>query len=131
MKFLEHFEGIFSNKYALARDLFKLFKLEAKLAGLNLHPLLIDFSLLIAFAITLWFTVMLLAGDLVYIVTKNPLIAILVILFVNLIAFLILARDLKHRLQQMSFARTRDCIRIHQERSECEPEEERAADVDR
>lgn len=130
MKFFEHFEGIISNKFAIAKDIYSLFKLEAKLAGLNLQSLLINFSLLIAFVITFWLTLMILAGDLVFILTQRPLIAILVIFFVNLVATLILARNLKHCLQQMSFARTRDCLRIHQERSESEPAEERAVDVD-
>jgi len=131
MKFFDHFEGLFSGKFAIAKDLYSLFKLEAKLVGLNLYPFLISFSLLIAFVITLWLTLMLLAGDLVCIFCKNVLVAILMTLIINFLAALLFARDLKRRLQQMSFARTRDCLSIHYERSGREPEEESTFDGDR
>lgn len=124
MEFLRHLESLLSNKLGIAKDLFKLFKLEARLAGMSVFPLLLSLSLVIAFVLTLWLTFMLLIGDLILILTQKPLLAIASLLVMNLILTLFFVRILKQRLEQISFARTRACLKKPQERNERGPGEE-------
>ncbi len=122
MKFIEHFRGLFANKTEYAKGMYALFKLEAKLAGLNIVPLLVGIVLLLVLGITIWLTLMFLLGYLLIILTKQPATAIIIVLLVNSgLAFYII-RDIKRRLLQMSFARTRDCLRTP-EKDEYESEE--------
>ncbi|KTD29636.1 MULTISPECIES: hypothetical protein [Legionella] len=123
MKFLEHIKGLISSKTEYSRGVYALFKLEAKLAGLNLFPFLVGLIALLALTMTIWLVVMVLIGYVILNLFKQPLTAIITILLLNLGLALYFIRDMKQRLQQMSFARTRDCLRAPEERSESEPEE--------
>lgn len=129
MMFIRRLERMIANKFGISGDLFQLFKLEAKLAGMTLPSLMVKLSLLIPIAIVLWLSMMILLGDLVYLATKQPLIAIAAVFILNLIIALILLRGLKRHLQEMSFARTRDCLKKPETRNESEPTEERAVAI--
>lgn len=128
MKFFEHVKGFFSNKTEYSKGLYALFKLEAKLAGLNLLPFLVGLIVLLALAITVWLTLMILIGYVIILLSKQPLTAIISILVLNLALALYLIHDMKQRLQQMSFARTRSCLRTSEEENESESTE-RAIEV--
>ncbi|KTC89247.1 MULTISPECIES: hypothetical protein [Legionella] len=123
MKFFEHAKGFFSNKTEYSKGIYALFKLEAKLAGLNLLPFLVGLIVLLALAITVWLTFMILIGYVIILLSKQPLTAIISILVLNLALALYLIRDMKQRLQEMSFARTRNCLRTSEEGDESESTE--------
>ncbi|MBA2652633.1 MAG: hypothetical protein H0U73_10260 [Tatlockia sp.] len=129
MNFFRHLESYFASKFNITKDIFALFKLEAKLAAMNVPGLFLNISLLVVLLLTIWLTLMILLGDLIFILTKQPLIAIIGVLFIHLIPIVFVLRDLKLRLQQMSFARTRDCLGSTQEGNESEPTEERSIAV--
>lgn len=128
MKFFEHVKGFFSNKAEYSKGLYALFKLEAKLAGLNLLPFLVGLIVLLALAITVWLTLMILIGYVIILLSKQSLTAIITILVLNLALALYLVRDMKQRLQEMSFARTRNCLRTSEKGNENESTE-RAIEV--
>lgn len=125
MKFLEHLKGLIANKTEYSKGLYALFKLEAKLAGLNLLPFLIGLIVLLVVAFTTWLTLMILVSYLILTFTKHPhpLAAIITVLVLNLGLAFYFIRDIKQRLQQMSFTRTRDCLRTSEEGSESESKE--------
>lgn len=129
MNFFKRLESYFASKFNITKDIFSLFKLEAKLAAMNIPGLLINISLLTVILLTIWMTLMLLLGDLIFSFTKQPLVAITSVLFINLLPIFFIIKDLKLRLQQMSFARTRDCLATAQDGNESEPTEERALAV--
>ncbi|MBA3536124.1 MAG: hypothetical protein H0T84_05875 [Tatlockia sp.] len=130
MNFIKHLESFVSSKLEITKDIFKLSLLEAKLAAMNITPLLLNLTLLSVFLLTLWLTLMVFLGELVLMFTKEPLIAIGTVLIIHLILIVFLARDVKTRLQQMSFSRTRDCLREPSERNDSEPEKENTIVID-
>lgn len=71
---------------------------------------------------------MILIGYVIILLSKQPLTAIISILVLNLALALYLIHDMKQRLQQMSFARTRSCLRTSEEENESESTE-RAIEV--
>lgn len=130
INFIKHIESYVSKKLDITKDIFRLSMLEAKLAAMNLTPLLINVSAVIVILLTLWLTLMVFIGELVYIFTQLPLIAIGTVLILNLILIIFLARDIKSRLQEMTFSRTRDCLREPAIGSQIEPTKERAFTID-
>lgn len=110
MKVIEHLEGLFSSKLEIARGILTLFKLEAKLAGMNIFPLIISLCVLIAVVLSFWLTLMILIGYLIVILSKQNLIAIISVLAINLVLTLFILKNLKDRLDQMSFKHTRRCL---------------------
>jgi len=123
MKFFEHFKGLISSKTDYAKGIYALFKLEAKLAELNFLPFLFGLIVLLALTITIWLTLMVLIGYVIIHLTKQPLTAMITILLLNLALTFYFINDVKQRLKQMSFARTRDCLRTPEEGDESESEE--------
>ena len=111
MKFFENLEGIFSSRIEIAKGIWTLFTLEAKLAGLAIGPLLINIGLLIALILTTWSAILVLAG---YIITLffngNILPGILGVLILNSITLLLIFRRLSTNIRHMSFEKTRSCL---------------------
>lgn len=110
MKLIDHLEGFISTRINIAKELFTLIRLEAKLAGLNVVPLLVNIGILFIIGLTLWPILMVLVAYLIYLLSENVLIAILGILALNLMIVWYLVRDSKIRAEQMSFAKTRKCF---------------------
>ena len=110
MKLLEEIEGLVSSKVRGVKTMIAIAKLETKLAGLSVFPLLLNVVLLLMIAIAIWFVSMgLLAYGLVAI-TSNILLAITLVLFLNLILFFVLLSYLKFNLKRMSFEKTRELM---------------------
>ena len=110
MKFLTHLDNYFGNRFRIASKLWALFKLEAKLAGLNVLPCVIGIVVLIPLILTLWLMIMLLIGYLIYLLTANILTAIIILLVINCLFIGLVLNNVKRYLRQMSFARTRSCL---------------------
>ncbi|WP_126320091.1 hypothetical protein [Legionella jordanis] len=106
IKFIDHLEGLIVSKYTLGKALFSLFKLEARLAKLNIVPFLASIGALIALCFSGWLTLMVLIGYLIMLLT-GPLLAIVITLFLNLIALWLTVKSLSSCIKQMSFEKTR------------------------
>ncbi|MBA2711076.1 MAG: hypothetical protein H0U57_10860 [Tatlockia sp.] len=131
INFIKHVESFVSRKLDITKDIFRLSMLEAKLAAMNLAPLLINLGTVIVVLLTIWLTIMVFIGELVYIFTELPLVAIGTVLVLNLLLIIFLARDIKNRIQEMTFSRTRDCLREKPAiGSEIESSKERAIRID-
>ncbi|WED43697.1 hypothetical protein [Legionella cardiaca] len=112
MNFIEHLERLIFGKIAVAKGLMTLLQLEAKLAGLNIVPLLLSIGALMALFFSGWLTVMVLIG---YWLTFwfGFLIALIVILLLNIIALFLVIKSLISCIRQMSFEKTRALLRDH------------------
>ncbi|MBA2655916.1 MAG: hypothetical protein H0U70_02915 [Tatlockia sp.] len=117
------------SKFNITKDIFELLKLEAKLTAMNIPGLLLNLSLLIVLLLTIWVILMILLGDLILIFIPQPFVAICFVLFFNLILMIFLLRNLKVRLKEMSFSRTRDCMANSQEGNQSESKEKRTSTV--
>lgn len=108
MKFIDHLEGIVASKIEVIKGICTLFKLEAKLAGSSIIPMLVSVGAMIALIMTVWLTGMLLIGYLVTISTGGYVsIGILLVLFLNLGLFVYTLKFMGTSLRHMSFERTR------------------------
>lgn len=131
INFIKHVESFVLRKLDITKDIFKLSILEAKLAVINIGPFFLNLGLLAVVLLTLWLGLMVFIAELVFIISKQPLIAIGTVLIINVILMIFLARDLKTRLIQMSFSRTRDCLKDPFEGKESEPEKEKIITINR
>lgn len=129
MSLIRRLERMIANKFGISSDLFQLFKLEAKLAGMSLPSFMVYLGLLIPVAISLWLSLMILLGYGVYLATQQPVFAIAAVFILNLLITILLLIGLKRRSQEMSFARTRDCLKKPQTENESEPTEERTVAI--
>ncbi|STX28341.1 Uncharacterised protein [Legionella beliardensis] len=110
MKFIEHLEGLISSKIELAKGIWTLFKLEAKLAGLNIYPLFLNLALLPILLLTIWFSAMALVGYIVAVLSDYVWMGIVAILLLNAIILAIVVKRLITNARQMSFEKTRACF---------------------
>ncbi|KTC86285.1 hypothetical protein [Legionella brunensis] len=106
INFIEHLEGLIVSKIAVARGVLTLFRLEAKLAGLNIVPLLTSLAVLIALCLSTWLTVMVLIGYLITLLI-GPLLAMITVLLLNAVALFFVGISLSSCIKQMSFEKTR------------------------
>lgn len=107
MKIIEELEGYVSNKIGIVSTLLSLFKLEARLAGLSIYPLLINLCMLLITLLTTWCTVMLLVGYFVYIYFGTLVLGLALVFMLNLILIACLLKYLTYNLKSMSFMKTR------------------------
>ena len=107
MKLIEQIEGLVSNKIATLKTIFSIVKLEARLAGLSIFPLLLNVCMLFVILITLWLSIMFLIGYCAVLFLGTFLSAGFLILFLNLSLLLGLLKYLKYNLNNMSFEKTR------------------------
>lgn len=110
MKLLEEIDGLVSSKIEVIKTLISIIKLETRLAGLSVYPLLLNVCLLMIVSMTLWFSCMLLLGYVALFILNNIIIAISSILFLNALLFVGLLHYMKFNLQKMSFEKTREHI---------------------
>lgn len=107
MQALDELTGLFSSKIAVIKTLAAMVKLETRLAGLSIFPLLLNLCILIAVAMTLWFTGMILIGYGVHYLYNSMLLAIVSVFILNVILSIILIKFMLYNLRNMSFERTR------------------------
>ncbi|WP_131783331.1 hypothetical protein [Legionella gresilensis] len=129
MKFLEHLEGLISSKIEVAKNLWSLFKLEAKLAGLNIYPLFINLVLVPVLLLTIWFSLMTLVGYILTVLSGYVWLGIVAVLLLNAVILGIVVKRLLTNVRQMSFEKTRACYASHKVRDAHELQE-RTASVD-
>lgn len=107
MRVLEEIEGLVSSKLKLIKTIVSLIKLESRLAGLSIYPLILNICMLFVILITVWLSSMCLMGYLILLVSDNPLLPVFFVLLLNLMILLGLLKYLSFNLKSMSFERTR------------------------
>ncbi len=107
MNILEQIEGLVSTKLGVVKSAASLFKLEARLAGLSVFPLILNVALLIVVLLSLWLSTLFFGWYLIYLATENILASTIAIIFVNLLLILGLVKYLSFNLKCMSFEQTR------------------------
>lgn len=107
MNIIEHLEGLVEGKIRIFKLVTRIIKLEAKLAGLSMYPLLINVCLLLITLTSLWLSAMLLLGYFFAQLFSNALLGIIIVLLFNLGFSFLLAKYLKSNLEKMSFKKTR------------------------
>lgn len=108
MKVLEEIEGLVSSKLNVIKSTFAMFKLEAKLAGLSVFPLILNICILFVVLLTLWLSVMISAGYLVLLLCNNFLLSISAVLLLNIGLLVGTLKYLSFNLKNMSFVKTRE-----------------------
>lgn len=107
MKLLNELDAYISSQFNAAKALLTLFKLEAKLAGRSIVPLLITLCLFSVISISFWLSLMIFAGYLIFLYLANVWISLALICLFNLIILVLLINYLSFNLRMMSFERTR------------------------
>lgn len=103
MKFFEELESYFSGQFNSLRMLFSLMKLEAKLAGLSVAPVIISLCMLFVILITSWASLMVLLGYCIFILSNSFWLALSSILLLNILALYLLLKYFLLNLKAMSF----------------------------
>ncbi len=106
-KFFEQIEGLINSKISVFKTLFSIFKLEVRLAGLSVYPLLLNVCLIFVVLITLWLSIMLVIGFFAMLFLHTILQAAFFVILLNLILFFVLLKYLTFNLSNMSFEKTR------------------------
>jgi len=110
MNVLEELDGIVAGKLAVLKTFIALIRLESKLAGLSVYPLLLNICLLLIVLMTVWATGTLLLGYSFFLICHNVLIAIGIVFLLNLAVVFGLFKYLSSNLRQMSFEKTRQYL---------------------
>ncbi|BCA95391.1 hypothetical protein TUM19329_17520 [Legionella antarctica] len=107
IKILDEIEGLVSGKLSSLKTILSIFKLEARLAGLSVYPLMLNLCLIFVVLITIWLSGMLLIGYFAALFWGTFLLAVCLILTLNIILFVGLLSYLSYNLNNMSFEKTR------------------------
>lgn len=124
MNLFEQIEGLVSNKLATMKTILSIFKLEARLAGLSIFPLILNVCLLFIIIITLWLSTMVIIGYVALLFLGTFLPSIFLILILNLVLFIALLRYLSFNLKSMSFEKTRAFLSPAEDSQDDKPKKE-------
>jgi hypothetical protein len=113
MQALEDIEGLISNKIGEVKALIELTKLEAKLAGLSILPVIINVCMIFSVLVAIWSTTMISLGYLIIWVGGNLVIALSVVMIFNIVFLALLMKFLISNLRKMSFEKTRQYLGTH------------------
>jgi len=108
MNLLEQIEGLVSGKIEIIKTLISLIKLETRLAGLSVYPLLLNLVTMLIVLMTLWFSSMVLLGYFLMMLFASFMTAILSVLLINLLLLILLNYLFAANLHKMSFEKTRN-----------------------
>lgn len=118
MAFFEHIEGLVSSKLGILHTALSMMKLEARLAGLSVFPLVLNVCFLLVVLVTIWLSAMLLLGYFTTVAFGNKLLGLLLVLFFNIVVFFLLLNYLTFNLKKMSFEKTRKYFSTHKEKQD-------------
>lgn len=107
MSLFEDIEGFVSGKLAIIQTVFSIIKLETRLAGLSVFPLLINICLLLIVLSTAWITLMCLLGYGLFILLSSTFSAFFGVFLVHLLLLFGLFRYLIFNIRNLSFEKTR------------------------
>lgn len=109
-QFINEIEKLVSNKLEQFKTIGTMVKLEARLAGLSVFPLLLNIVMLLVIVMAIWLSSMSLIGYAALLLFNNFLIALGVIFFINIGCLVGLLKYLSFNLNNISFKKTRDFI---------------------
>lgn len=95
----------------IAKNRFKLFKIEFKIAKSTIKPLLILVSLLLMTLLSTWLLLLILIGVCVFALTANILISVTSVLLLNILFIILLYQGIKFLVNVGSFQKTRKYFR--------------------
>ncbi|KTD26843.1 hypothetical protein [Legionella israelensis] len=110
MKAIDELTGLVSSKLEVFKAIFSLIKLEIRLAGLSVFPLLLNLCLLIVILLSTWISIMVLGGYVLEKLFDSIFLALVSVCGLNILFFIILLRYLKFNLKKMSFEKTRQIL---------------------
>ncbi|KTC83594.1 hypothetical protein [Legionella cincinnatiensis] len=108
MEAFKQLEALIAAKISIIRTVLSVFRLEARLAGLSVFPLLLNICMLLVIFITVWLTAMFLLGYFVALTSNSLFLALVLILLLNIGLLLGLTKYLSYNLSNMSFQKTRE-----------------------
>ncbi len=107
MRIFDELFGLVSSKVNIFKTLMVLLKLEARLAGMSVFPLLVNICLLFVIFISTWILTIILIGFGIYQFYPNAWVALGSVFGFNLIVLGILVKYLLFNLKKMTFEKTR------------------------
>lgn len=110
MRILTDIESLVSAQLEVMKTAYSLLKVETRLAGLSIFPLLINLLLLLVSLIGTWTVGMVAMGYLIYLFLPNILLCMVVVLVLNFVILLGLLQYLSFNLKNMSFEKTRQFL---------------------
>ncbi|CAM3064772.1 Uncharacterised protein [Legionella steigerwaltii] len=108
MEALKQLEALVAAKISVFKAVWYLIRLEARLAGLSVFPLLLNVCMLFVVLITVWLTAMFLIGYFAFWASHRFLLSISLVLLLNVGCLLGLLKYLSYNLKSMSFPKTRE-----------------------
>lgn len=108
MNSLDNIERLVSAKISVVKNLFSLIKLEARLAGLSVFPLILNLCMLVIVLSTVWLSAMMMLGFAANLLIHNVLLSLFLILALNIIFLVILLNYFSYHLNNLSFPNTRN-----------------------
>ncbi len=111
MPVLDELQGLVTNKLGEMKSFYALLKLEAKLAGLSVFPLILNVCLLFVILLSFWITSMCMLGYGVMIAYNNLFIALSAVFLTHVVFFALLLFYLNFNIKKMSFEKTRHYLR--------------------
>lgn len=110
MSLLEDIEGFVSGKLAIIQTVFSILKLETKLAGLSIFPLVLNLCFFLIVLSSSWITAMLLLGYGLFLALNSVFWAMVILILLHSLALLGLFKYLLFNIKNMSFEKTRAYI---------------------
>ncbi|MBP6918508.1 MAG: hypothetical protein KBB94_06300 [Legionellaceae bacterium] len=110
MSLFVEIESLVSAQLEVVKTAISILKLETRLAGLSVYPLLLTLCLLLIGLMGVWTCAMLALGYILVMVVPNTLLCILALLLLNTGIVFGLLRYLLFNLKNMSFEKTRQYI---------------------
>lgn len=107
MKIVEELEGLVTSGLGLMQSIISIVKLETRLAGHSIFPLLLNVCMIGVIVMTLWMSTMALLGYCVVLAFDTILGALCFVLILNLTVLFGLFKYLQFNLKNMSFRKTR------------------------
>lgn len=107
MQILEDIEGLVSNKIEVFKTILTIVKLETRLAGLSIYPLIFNIAMILVVLITVWSSLMVLMGHSLMYWFSSFILGVLGVLGLNLLIAWGLFQYLSFNLKNMSFEKTR------------------------
>lgn len=110
MNAIDELSGFVSSKLQVIYAIVSIIKLETRLAGLSILPLLVNLCVLLIVLMSTWALIMLVLGYAFYLYFANLLFSLLAICLINCLMLIVLIRYLAFNLKNMSFEKTRELI---------------------
>lgn len=107
MRFFDELEGLVTSKIAVIQACLSMIKLETRLAGLSVYPLLLNLCMLLICLMSLWLSGMGILGYVLMQVFNNALIAMGSVFLFNVLLLGTLSLCLSSNFKKMSFSKTR------------------------